>query len=457
MIHDAAVAIEQLDEGLPRLRIDEARRLRTAGRGSRRRPADSRRSPSDADWRRASTGAVGAEGAHVDTLAHGLEQTREREVALVQARLLLRGWCRCRRPAGGVARRPTAFDRGANRRRRRRPSVELHRLARDVDADRAAEAVRVPLEHVALRVATRDEARLVGLVTLLAAAAIARHVLQDLRDAARRSRRSRERCPSAAPARSRRSAAAAPTLARRGGLALSGSCALRSVRRTAPPTSSAASPGLPATTTVVIRPRPANPSRNVNGASASDSCPQFIPAGVGYAEPPMRFFGRQDLLLIAALTTALVIVFSSSISRVLDYAREIERQSGLTLMPALVLADRRLLLPSIPPQPSAAGEGGSGRCWRRKEAEHRAEELERLVAFGQALGASLDFDSIRVAIGQHLPRDRRHRQRVGARAAGLRVAGADRRHARRGGSAQWGDLAEQLLASGRRPRRRARR
>ena len=47
----------------------------------------------------------------------------------------------------------------------------------------------------------------------------------------------------------------------------------------------------------------------------------------------MKIFGRQDLLLITALTTALVIVFSSSISRGLDYAREIERQSGLTLVP----------------------------------------------------------------------------------------------------------------------------
>ena len=43
----------------------------------------------------------------------------------------------------------------------------------------------------------------------------------------------------------------------------------------------------------------------------------------------MKIFGRQDFLLIAALTTALMIVFSSSISRGLDYAREIERQSGL--------------------------------------------------------------------------------------------------------------------------------
>ena len=40
----------------------------------------------------------------------------------------------------------------------------------------------------------------------------------------------------------------------------------------------------------------------------------------------MKLFGRQDFLLIAALTTALVIVFSSSISRLFDYAREIERQ-----------------------------------------------------------------------------------------------------------------------------------
>ena len=51
----------------------------------------------------------------------------------------------------------------------------------------------------------------------------------------------------------------------------------------------------------------------------------------------MKIFGRQDVLLIAALTAALVIVFWSPISRGLDYAREIERQSGLALMPALVL------------------------------------------------------------------------------------------------------------------------
>ena len=115
----------------------------------------------------------------------------------------------------------------------------------------------------------------------------------------------------------------------------------------------------------------------------------------------MRFFGRQDLLLLGGLTAALVIIFSAPISRLLDYARDVERQSGLTLMPALVLL---------------TGVYSFHQFWRRHSiqekavaaeaatrfAEHRAEEMERLVAFGQALGRSLDYDAIRGAIGQHL-------------------------------------------------------
>jgi hypothetical protein len=76
---------------------------------------------------------------------------------------------------------------------------------------------------------------------------------------------------------------------------------------------------------------------------ASDSCHQFTPPAVGSEAPRNEDFGCQDLLLVAALTAALVIVFSSSISRGLDYAREIERRSGLRLMPALGVADGGIL------------------------------------------------------------------------------------------------------------------
>lgn len=160
----------------------------------------------------------------------------------------------------------------------------------------------------------------------------------------------------------------------------------------------------------------------------------------------MKLFGRQDLLLIGALTTALVIVFSSSISRLLDYAREIERQSGLTLMPALVLLTGAFLfhLYRRNQQEHARTEAA---LLATKDAEQRAEELERLVAFGQALGRSLDFDSIRVAVSQHLP------SIAGTPDVWVLVQQGTDWQALAGDTRgaeevlQWGDLAQQLLAS----------
>jgi len=175
--------------------------------------------------------------------------------------------------------------------------------------------------------------------------------------------------------------------------------------------------------------------------------PSIYTSRVGSAEPPMRFFGRQDMLLIAAFATALVIVFSSSISRALDYAREIERQSGLTLMPALVLLTGAFFFNQYRRNQQQQTTADAAML-ATKEAEHRAEELERLVAFGQALGRSLDFDSIRVAITQHLP------QLAGTDSVWVLVQQGSEWQALAGDTRgaeevlQWGDLAEQLLASG---------
>jgi diguanylate cyclase (GGDEF)-like protein len=161
----------------------------------------------------------------------------------------------------------------------------------------------------------------------------------------------------------------------------------------------------------------------------------------------MKIFGRQDLLLIAALTTALVIVFSSSISRGLDYAREIERQSGLTLMPALVLLTAAFFFHQYRRNHQQQAKAHAAELATR-DAEQRAEELERLVAFGQALGRALDFDSIRVAVGQHLPAI------TGTDKVWVLVQQGSEWFALSGDTRgaedvlQWGDLAEQLLASG---------
>jgi len=160
----------------------------------------------------------------------------------------------------------------------------------------------------------------------------------------------------------------------------------------------------------------------------------------------MRVFGRQDALLIGALATALIIVFSTQISRLLDFAREIERQSGLTLVPALVLLIGAFFFHQYRRNQLEHAKAEAAML-AIKHAEHRAEELERLVSFGQALSRALDFDSIRVAVSQHLP------PIAGTDSVWVLVQQGADWHALAGDTRgaeevlQWGDLAQELLAS----------
>ena len=160
----------------------------------------------------------------------------------------------------------------------------------------------------------------------------------------------------------------------------------------------------------------------------------------------MKIFGRQDALLLGALATALIIVFSSQISRLLDFAREIERQSGLTLVPALVLLTGAFFFHQYRRNHQQQAKAEAAMLATR-HAEHRAEELERLVSFGQALGRALDFDSIRIAVSQHLPA-------IAAttdvwvlvqQGADWQALAGDTRGAEN--VLQWGDLAQELLAN----------
>jgi diguanylate cyclase (GGDEF)-like protein len=160
----------------------------------------------------------------------------------------------------------------------------------------------------------------------------------------------------------------------------------------------------------------------------------------------MRFFGRQDLLLIAALTTALVIVFLPSITRLLEYARAIERQSGLTLLPALVLLTAAFFFHQYRRRLEQQAKAEATEM-ATQEAAHRADELGRLVAFGHALSRSLDFDSIRIAVTQYLPAI------AGSDSVWVLTQEGSEWQALAGDTRgaedvlQWGDLAEQLLAN----------
>ena len=160
----------------------------------------------------------------------------------------------------------------------------------------------------------------------------------------------------------------------------------------------------------------------------------------------MRFFGRQDVVLIGALLAAVIIVFSSSISRLLDFAREIERQSELTLLaPLFLLVAVFLFHQYVRSQQQKAKAEAAEQATR--DAQYRADELERLVGFGQSLSRALDLDTIRVATATHLT------QLAGTDRVWVLVQQGSDWQALAGDTRgvenvlQWGDLAEQLLAS----------
>jgi diguanylate cyclase (GGDEF)-like protein len=117
----------------------------------------------------------------------------------------------------------------------------------------------------------------------------------------------------------------------------------------------------------------------------------------------MRLFVRRDALLLVGLTAALLIIFAAPISRLLDYTRDIERQSGLTLLPALVVLTVVYVFHQLQKRYEMQAQAAAAQAAKR-EAERRTIELERLVAFGHALARSLDHPSIANAVRQHLPR-----------------------------------------------------
>ena len=161
----------------------------------------------------------------------------------------------------------------------------------------------------------------------------------------------------------------------------------------------------------------------------------------------MRVFGHQDFLLIAAFAAATVVIFSSSISRMLDYVRQIEQETGLTLLPALLLLIGAFVFHQIRRNHQQQAKAVAAEL-ATKEAQRRAEELERLVTFGQTLGRALDFDSIRVAVSQHVPTlaGTEHICVLVQQGADWVALHGDTRGA--DDVVRWDSLAEQLLANG---------
>jgi len=117
----------------------------------------------------------------------------------------------------------------------------------------------------------------------------------------------------------------------------------------------------------------------------------------------MNFDVRQDRFLLAGLGIAVVVVFSGPIRYLLDLARDVERSSGLALIPALLILIFVFFIHQQGKRQEAKAHAVAAEA-DAVQAQGRADELERLVHFGEALGRSLDLESIRDAATQHLPK-----------------------------------------------------
>ncbi|HEX4345948.1 MAG TPA: GGDEF domain-containing protein [Vicinamibacterales bacterium] len=117
----------------------------------------------------------------------------------------------------------------------------------------------------------------------------------------------------------------------------------------------------------------------------------------------MKFIGRRDLVLLAGLGLTLAVVFLEPVHRVLDVAQDMERSSGLALIPGLFILSVFFLFHQMSKRQEEKTHAKAAQA-EALESEARAAEMERLVVFGQALGRSLDLDAIRDVVGQHLTR-----------------------------------------------------
>jgi diguanylate cyclase (GGDEF)-like protein len=108
------------------------------------------------------------------------------------------------------------------------------------------------------------------------------------------------------------------------------------------------------------------------------------------------------VFLLGGLAVALFVVFSQALARLFELVHEIERSSGLRLLPALAILAGVFVFHQLRNRHEMKIETLAAAAAARQATE-RAAEMERLVAFGQALARSLNEESIQAAASVHIP------------------------------------------------------
>jgi len=116
----------------------------------------------------------------------------------------------------------------------------------------------------------------------------------------------------------------------------------------------------------------------------------------------MRLFSRRDSVLVVGFSIAITVVFSRQISHLLDFAREVEQNYGLSLIPGLIILTVVFVVHQQGKWQESKAEAVAAAA-TAQEANARSHDLELLVTFGHALARSLDLETIRDVLMLHLP------------------------------------------------------
>ena len=116
----------------------------------------------------------------------------------------------------------------------------------------------------------------------------------------------------------------------------------------------------------------------------------------------MRLFGRNDVVLLGGLAVALFVIASQPLQQMFDRVRDIEEAYGLRLMPALMILVGVFIFHQFRKRDEMRVAALAAAA-TAEEATARATEMERLVAFGQAIARSLTEESIKSAAVAHIP------------------------------------------------------
>ncbi len=123
----------------------------------------------------------------------------------------------------------------------------------------------------------------------------------------------------------------------------------------------------------------------------------------------MRLFGKNDASLAIALVAGALVIFQRPLRIVIDFAREIEMHYDIDLLPGLVVLTAAFAFHQYNKRQQARAAAASAAPEIVVERQ-RSGELERLVAFGGALGSALDATALRQVFWRYLPAFARDRE-----------------------------------------------